>query len=116
MSLPSQKKFKVVTLGCRTNQYEAQAYADQLRAMGYAEASGEEKADLCIVNTCTVTESADSSSRLAIRQLAKAHEGAQLVVTGCLAERLPEKCKRSRGDPRRSERPKRKPPFGGFSR
>lgn len=91
MYLPSQKKFKVVTLGCRTNQYESQAYADQLRAMGYAEASCEEKADLCIVNTCTVTESADSSSRLQIRQLAKAHEGAQLVVTGCLAERLPEK-------------------------
>ncbi len=93
----NQKKFKVVTLGCRTNQYESQAYADQLRAMGYAEASGEEQADLCIVNTCTVTESADSSSRLQIRQLAKANAGAQLVVTGCLAERLPEKIQEIEG-------------------
>src|SRR5579872_2718778 len=84
------KKFKIVTLGCRTNQYESQAYADQLRRMGYAEAQADEEATLCIVNTCTVTESADSSSRHQIRHLAKQHPHAQLVVTGCLAERLPE--------------------------
>lgn len=84
------KKFKVVTLGCRTNQYESQAYADQLRAMGYTEAAENEESDLCIVNTCTVTESADSSSRYQIRHLAKENPNAKLVVTGCLAERLPE--------------------------
>lgn len=86
----SNKKFKVVTLGCRTNQYESQAYADQLTQMGYVAALEGEQAELCIVNTCTVTESADSSSRHEIRQLARAHPGAKLVVTGCSAERQPE--------------------------
>lgn len=81
------KKFKVVTLGCRTNQYESQAFHDQLEAMGYA--PGEE-ADICIVNTCTVTESADSASRHEIRRLARENPGARIVVTGCLAERNPE--------------------------
>ncbi len=80
---------KISTLGCRTNQYESEAYAAQLRTMGYREAEEGEEADICIVNTCTVTESADSSSRHQIRQLHRHNPGASLVVTGCLAERLP---------------------------
>ena len=87
--MESKKKFKVVTLGCRTNQYESQAYSDQLRALGYVPAQAEEEAELCIVNTCTVTQSADSSSRHQIRHLAKQNPGARIVVTGCLAERKP---------------------------
>src|SRR3972149_8966708 len=89
----TQKKFKVITLGCRTNQYESQAYADQLRALGYTEANDDEVADLCIVNTCTVTESADSSSRHQIRRLARENLGAKLVVTGCSAEGLSDEIK-----------------------
>lgn len=88
--MEGKKKFKVVTLGCRTNQYESQAYADQLRSLGYTQAEEGEAAELCIVNTCTVTESADSSSRHQIRHLARQHPGAKIVVTGCLAERAPE--------------------------
>lgn len=86
------KKFKIVTLGCRTNQYESQAYADQLHTMGY-ELSDEEEVEVCIVNTCTVTESADSSSRYQIRQLARKHPRARIIVTGCLAERVPAEIK-----------------------
>lgn len=78
------KKFKVVTLGCRTNQYESQGYADQLKQMGYREAREEEEADLCIVNTCTVTKSADSSSRHVIRTLLRKHPNAKVAVTGCM--------------------------------
>ena len=84
----SQKKFKIATLGCRTNQYESEAYASQLRALGYVEAGESEEAEVCIVNTCTVTASADSHSRHQIRQLARRNPGAKLVVTGCLAEKL----------------------------
>lgn len=84
------KKFKIITLGCRTNQYESQAYHDQLKALGYSAAEEGEQADVCIVNTCTVTESADSSSRHEIRQLARQHQGSKLIVTGCFAERQPE--------------------------
>lgn len=88
--MSEKKKFKVVTLGCRTNQYESAAYVDQLLGMGYLEAKGDESADVCIVNTCTVTESADSHSRYQLRQLAKEHPQAQIVVTGCSSERTPE--------------------------
>ena len=85
------KKFKVVTLGCRTNQYESQAYRDQLIGLGMVPASETETADFCIVNTCTVTESADSSSRHEIRQLARKNPNSRIVVTGCSAENHPEK-------------------------
>ncbi|NGX47593.1 MAG: Threonylcarbamoyladenosine tRNA methylthiotransferase MtaB [Chlamydiae bacterium] len=85
----NKKKFKVSTIGCRTNQYESAAYAKQLREMGYSQAQGAEEVDLCIVNTCTVTESADRSSRHQIRRLHRLHPYAKIVVTGCLADRLP---------------------------
>lgn len=88
--MDNNKKFKIVTLGCRTNQYESQAYQNQLEALGYAPAAEEENADICIVNTCTVTESADSSSRHEIRQLARKNPGTKLVVTGCFADRQPD--------------------------
>lgn len=91
MSNENTKKFKIVALGCRTNQYEAQAYRDQLLEMGYSQVGENENADLCIVNTCTVTESADGSSRHEIRQLAKQNPGTRLVVTGCSVERQPDK-------------------------
>lgn len=84
------KKFKIITLGCRTNQYESQAYHDQLEAMGYSKVGEDEAADLCIINTCTVTESADSSSRHQIRQLTKNNPHAKVVVTGCFAEHQPD--------------------------
>jgi threonylcarbamoyladenosine tRNA methylthiotransferase MtaB len=93
----SEKTFKVATLGCRTNQYESQAYIDQLRALGYREASEEETAEICIVNTCTVTESADRHSRTQIRQFSRQHPEAKLVVTGCLAERVPEEVRAMQG-------------------
>jgi threonylcarbamoyladenosine tRNA methylthiotransferase MtaB len=88
-----KKTFSVVTLGCRTNQYESQAYIDQLLEMGYVRAEVGDAADLCIVNTCTVTASADSSSRHEIRALARQYPEAKLVVTGCLAERAPDEMK-----------------------
>lgn len=87
----STKKFKIVALGCRTNQYEAQAYRDQLLSLGYTQANDDEEAELCIVNTCTVTESADASSRHEIRQLAQKNPGSRLVVTGCSVERQKDK-------------------------
>lgn len=81
------KKYKIATLGCRTNQYESQAYADQLAEIGFFEAEKGESADLCIVNTCTVTESADKRSLAAIRKLMKSYPEAKMMVTGCMAER-----------------------------
>jgi threonylcarbamoyladenosine tRNA methylthiotransferase MtaB len=82
------KTYKVRSLGCRTNQYEEQAFIHQLKSKGLKEAAPGEEADLCIVNTCTVTESADASSRHQIRELLKQNTQARMLVTGCMAERL----------------------------
>jgi threonylcarbamoyladenosine tRNA methylthiotransferase MtaB len=81
------KRFKIAALGCRTNQYEAQAFRDQLLSMGYEEALEGQEADLCIVNTCTVTRSADERSRHQIRSLNRDHPDSKIFVTGCMAEK-----------------------------
>ena len=81
---------RLVTLGCRVNQYETQLVKEALEQIGYREADGEEAADLCVVNTCTVTNNADSRSRQVIRQLAKKNPGTRTLVMGCYATRDPE--------------------------
>lgn len=86
--VPSAPRFRIAALGCRTNQYEAEAYKQQLLAAGYIQAVDGEDADVCIVNTCTVTESADAHSRHLVRALSKQAKG-KMIVTGCYAERDP---------------------------
>lgn len=93
----SGKTYRVVTLGCRTNQYESGAYCHQLDQLGYRQAKEGEKALIGIVNTCTVTASADSHSRHAISKLARENPGMQIWVTGCLAERDPEGLRKIEG-------------------
>ncbi|MCB1137076.1 MAG: MiaB/RimO family radical SAM methylthiotransferase, partial [Chlamydiia bacterium] len=88
--MSKEKTYTVASLGCRTNQYEGQAFRAQLDALGYRPASPGEEADVCIVNTCTVTEGADADSRHRIRRLARENPNAKLLVTGCLAERQPD--------------------------
>jgi threonylcarbamoyladenosine tRNA methylthiotransferase MtaB len=78
---------RLVTLGCKVNQYETQYAREMLQANGYREAADGEPADLCLVNTCTVTHEADAKGRQAIRRLA--HANAAIVVMGCFATRDP---------------------------
>jgi threonylcarbamoyladenosine tRNA methylthiotransferase MtaB len=79
-----------VTLGCKVNQYETQYVKETLEASGYREAGPGEPAELCLVNTCTVTGEADAKGRQLIRRLAQANPGAALVVMGCFATRDPD--------------------------
>lgn len=81
-----EKHFCIVSLGCRTNQYEAQGYRDQLVALGFTEVPDGKDASICIVNTCTVTAQADKDSRYAIRKLARTYPHAKILVTGCATE------------------------------
>ena len=76
--------YKILTLGCRTNQYESEAYRTQLEALGYQPTKG--PADICIVNSCTVTENAARDSRAALRKLQRDNPGAKIALTGCLVE------------------------------
>ena len=79
--------FKTVTLGCKVNQYETEYLREGLVRLGYAEAADGQQADLCVVNTCTVTAEADLKSRKLIRQFARRHPRAEIIVMGCYATR-----------------------------
>jgi len=85
-----ERTCQLVTLGCKVNQYETQLVREALQANGYREAAESESADLCIVNTCTVTNNGDSKSRQVIRQLAKKNPGTKTIVMGCYATRDPQ--------------------------
>jgi threonylcarbamoyladenosine tRNA methylthiotransferase MtaB len=82
--------FKAVTLGCKVNQYETEYVCEGLLRLGYRRAAAQEPADLCIVNTCTVTAEGDLKSRKTVRQLARANPQAEIVVMGCYATRAPD--------------------------
>jgi threonylcarbamoyladenosine tRNA methylthiotransferase MtaB len=77
-------------LGCKVNQYETQHAKELLEANGFREAAADEPADLCIVNTCTVTRESDSQGRQLIRRLGRQNPAAAIVVMGCYATREPE--------------------------
>src|SRR5262249_10748418 len=81
---------RLVTMGCKVNQYETQLVREALERSGYRTANADEPADLCVVNTCTVTSEADSKARQIVRQLARQQPGAQTVVCGCSAAREPD--------------------------
>ena len=77
------KKAVYYTLGCKLNFAETSTMQKQLEAEGVVTAKNGEAADICIVNTCSVTEVADSKSRQAISKLHRKHPDALMVVTGC---------------------------------
>ncbi|MFN0199318.1 MAG: tRNA (N(6)-L-threonylcarbamoyladenosine(37)-C(2))-methylthiotransferase MtaB [Planctomycetaceae bacterium] len=81
---------RLLTLGCKVNQYETQLVKEALLGSGYREATESESAELCVVNTCTVTSAGDSKGRQLIRQLARDNPGTKTLVMGCYATRDPE--------------------------
>lgn len=83
-------KLKTVTLGCKVNQYETQFVREGLLSIGYADAESRQPADLCIINTCTITGEGDAKSRQIIRRMHRDNPDARLVVMGCYATREPE--------------------------
>lgn len=77
-------KFRIYTLGCKVNTYESNVMADALKNKGYIEA--DDNIDICIINTCTVTNTADNKSMKLIRRCIKEHKGAIIVVVGCMVQ------------------------------
>lgn len=78
------------TLGCKLNFAESSIIGRRLLECGFREAKSGEVADLCIINTCSVTEVADRKDRQAIKQMINKHPGAFIVVFGCYAQLKPE--------------------------
>lgn len=78
-----------LTLGCKVNQTESEALAQLFHNNGYEVVDSSEKADVVVVNTCTVTNTGDAKSRQIIRRMIKAHPEAFVVVMGCYAQTAP---------------------------
>ena len=85
------KKAAYYTLGCKMNISETSIFSKMLQDMGVVTARKGEKADLCLINTCSVTDVADRKCRQAINRMVRANEGAFVVVTGCYAQLQPER-------------------------
>jgi threonylcarbamoyladenosine tRNA methylthiotransferase MtaB len=85
---------KTLTLGCKVNQYETELVREGFARIGYRDAGEGEAADLCVVNTCTVTSEGDAKSRQAIRRLARENPASRIVVMGCYATRAPDELAR----------------------
>ena len=90
MNTFEDKKAVYYTLGCKLNFAETSTIGSALKAQGIATARKGEIADICVINTCSVTEVADSKCRQAINRLVRNHPGAVVVVTGCYAQLKPE--------------------------
>lgn len=80
------KTAKYFTLGCKLNFSETSTFGQMLQEMGVRTADKTEKADLCLINTCSVTEVADSKCRQAIRKMVKENPDSFVIVTGCYAQ------------------------------
>ncbi len=76
----------LVSLGCKVNQYEVQLLREKLTGLGFTSVPFEEKADLYVINTCTVTKRADQKSEELIKRAQGKKRKARLAVTGCYAE------------------------------
>ena len=83
------KTVSFFTLGCKVNQYESQAVAESFRRAGCRILEGEETADICIVNTCSVTRLADRKSRQFMRRMRKQNPAALVIVMGCYPQTNP---------------------------
>ena len=84
------KKAAYFTLGCKLNFSETSTFAKMLQEMGVQTAAKGEYADICLINTCSVTEVADHKCRQAIHRMVRQHPHAFVVVTGCYAQLKPD--------------------------
>ncbi len=83
------RSYKIITLGCKVNQAESEALAQELNGGEWRPADIREQADLCVINTCAVTRKAAQQSRQAVRRTIHENPGACVVATGCCARTDP---------------------------
>ena len=76
----------LITLGCKVNQYDTQAMQEIMLRNGYTVVGDNNPADVCIINTCTVTNAADQKARQVIRRAIRKNPDTEILVTGCYAE------------------------------
>ncbi len=89
-------RFAIATLGCKVNQYDSAMIEARLGALGMERAEFDQPADVYIVNTCTVTDRADSESLRLARRARRLNPNARVIMTGCLAQASPERLAEAR--------------------
>jgi len=90
-------KVACVTLGCRTNQHDTAEMQTLLKQEGFSIVNGKDKADAYVINTCTVTQRSDYSSRLAVKKSLAINPDALVVFTGCYAQLNPQEASKLNG-------------------
>jgi len=91
------KSISIVTLGCKVNQYDTAVILNQLPKSKYQRVPFSDKADVYVIDTCTVTHKADSEARNYIRRAKRANPNGVVVVTGCYAQVSPDELKEVKG-------------------
>lgn len=91
------KKFKIVTLGCKVNQYETASIQEKLTSKNWQSTEASNDADVIIVNTCIVTQRASYQSRQAIRKAIRENQSAKIAVVGCYPQVFPEELSKIEG-------------------
>ena len=87
--IKNMRTAKLITMGCKVNQYDTQSMRETLRRNGYTvldDETQQQQTDLYLINTCTVTNTADQKARQVIRRAIRQHPNAKVLVTGCYAE------------------------------
>ncbi|MCJ7593764.1 MAG: tRNA (N(6)-L-threonylcarbamoyladenosine(37)-C(2))-methylthiotransferase MtaB, partial [Desulfobacterales bacterium] len=92
-----KKTFKIITLGCKVNQYESAFLREALERAGWSQVSRDEEADVCIVNTCIVTQGASYQSRQAIRKAIRENPVGMTAAVGCYAQVFSEELSKIEG-------------------
>ena len=92
-----EKTFNVVNFGCRATQADGAAIEQALQDFHLRKSAGWERSDVVVINTCTVTNTADVEARQMIRRVHRENPNARIVVTGCYAQRAPEEIARIEG-------------------
>lgn len=81
--------FNIITLGCKVNQYESQAMKETLLSSGFSMSDDTAKADIIIINTCTVTSVSDAKNRKVIHKARRNNPDGIIVLTGCMPQAFP---------------------------
>lgn len=82
--------FNIVTLGCKVNQYESQAMREDMLKHGYTLSEDNEKADITIINSCTVTSVSDAKNRKIINRVRRSNPDGIIILTGCMPQAFPD--------------------------
>ena len=79
-------KYHIITLGCKVNQYESEVMAELLDQAGYTKADNYTESDICIVNSCTVTATADAKNRKYIHRIRRENPNSIIILCGCMPQ------------------------------